>query len=69
MQTFARILSLLPVVIYLIVAAVFFKRLKKKKEEQRALPWYEKDVFWVSAIFSLTLIFAVVLWIVSYKIV
>jgi uncharacterized membrane protein YadS len=68
MQTFARILTLLPVVISLIVAVVFFKR-SKKKEKQRTLPWYEKDIFWVSAVLSVTLIFAVVLWIFSYKIV
>lgn len=68
MQTFARILTLLSLVISLIPVVFFFKR-SRKNEEQRALPWYEKDVFWGLTFLSVELVFAVVLWIVSYKIV
>ena len=68
MQTFARILTLFSLVISLIPVVFFFKR-SRKKEKQRAMPWYEKDAFWGSVYLSVGLIFAVVLWIVSNKIV
>jgi len=68
MQTFMRIFSLLPVVpslLWVVKSSIE----AKKNEKQRGFPWYEKDIFWVSAVLSVTLIFAVVLWIFSYKIV